>query len=88
MFPEEGEALVPMFTEDDIIIIIIIIIILLLLLLLPLLLRWHYSPMWALAPYCTSPRELCFWPLFPISYFVFNNICLYTIPSSVVWSSS
>jgi hypothetical protein len=44
--------------------------------------------MWALAPYCTSPRELCFWPLFPISYFVFNNICLYTIPSSVVWSSS
>ena len=34
------------------------------------------------------PFSSVFWPLFPIWNISFTNICLYTIPPSVVWSSS
>ena len=34
------------------------------------------------------PANSVFWPLFPICNFAFTNICLHTIPPSVVWSSS
>jgi len=39
-------------------------------------------PSWA------SPSQLCFWPLSPGFNFAFSNICLYTVPPSVCWSSS
>jgi hypothetical protein len=34
------------------------------------------------------PASSVFWCLFPIHNFAFTDICLYTIPPSVVWSSS
>jgi len=34
------------------------------------------------------PASSVFWPLFPVCNFALINICLYTVPPSVFWSST
>jgi hypothetical protein len=63
-----------------------------LLLLLPLLLlllhRWLSSLMWTFISLMDfSHSALFYWLLYPVVNFAFINICLYTVPPSISWSS-
>ena len=54
-----------------------------------IIIKWHYSPRRAFPSWTdVSQSALFFWPLFPVCNFALINICLYTVPPSVFWSSS